>query len=288
MQKRFAVAQLRCMGYSPCVSLAAIQKKKSTGVSVWRVRVGRESFVLKHFLQPEARCEIAYYHLLAAHGVPTLHVLAETEEALLLEDMANPDCPWRLGTDDDLRNPIVAQQLAAWYRALHKAGRTLAQTQTLGGENDCLTRENLRALAENTGTAAAPVWSVLDANLARVQAILRTLPRTLTYNDFDAPNLAVARDGSAALVFDYDNLRTGYVYADIRNVCYCLDDAAKAAFLAAYGVFGAAERVIDEAIAPLVVLHHACGRKNFPAWAEPDVERVLNGDLLWALRRVLG
>ncbi|MDR3313457.1 MAG: aminoglycoside phosphotransferase family protein [Oscillospiraceae bacterium] len=286
MKKSTAKAELRRMGLQRARA-SLIQKKERTGVSVWRVRRGSARYVLKLFSLPESRREIENYRILGAIGVPTLRVLGQSERALLLEDMKSVACPWRLGTEEDLQSPVVARQLAAWYRALHGNGQPAARAQSLYAETDCITRENIRFMQTKTETADAPVWGLIEAHLAQIQAAVAALPRTLTYNDFDVPNLAVAKDGTAALVYDYDNLGCGYAYADIRNVCYCLGEEAKAVFLAAYGDFSSAEAMIDRLADPLTTLFHACNRWNFPSWAQDPLEQIKNGALEQAVTAFL-
>jgi hypothetical protein len=81
-----------------------------------------------------------------------------------------------------------------------------------------------------------------------------SLSRTLTYNDFYYTNLAVRKDGTAALMFDYNLLGKGYVYSDIRNVCSSLGDEAQAAFLAEYGEVDRCEITIDDVVSPIAAL----------------------------------
>jgi len=78
----------------------------------------------------------------------------------------------------------------------------------------------------------------------------------------------VARDGSAALVFDYDLLGKGYVYGDLRNVCSSLGEKAREAFLAAYGPFDEKEIAVDTVVSELIALHYACQKKNPPRYAQ--------------------
>ena len=110
-------------------------------------------------------------------------------------------------------------------------------------ENDALTAENIEAVRARTGEL--PVWRLIEANWGRIRAAIDGARRTLTYNDFYYTNLAVARDGSSALMFDYGLLGKGYAYADIRNVLSSLSPAAGEAFLAGYGPFDAREEQID-------------------------------------------
>jgi len=84
----------------------------------------------------------------------------------------------------------------------------------------------------------------------------------------------VARDKSAALVFDYDLLGKGYVYADIRNVCSSLGKKAKAAFLAAYGDYDESEAAVDKIASELFSLAAACGQEKFPRWAEGALQKI--------------
>jgi len=102
-------------------------------------------------------------------------------------------------------------------------------------------------------------------------------------------NLAVARDRSRALVFDYNFFYKSYVYSDIRNVCLSLgSEEAKAAFLSAYGGFDEREVVVDNVACELSALIIACQRKVFPNWANGGLEKVKDGRLLASVEKLLG
>ena len=98
--------------------------------------------------------------------------------------------------------------------------------------------------------------------------------KTLTYNDFYYTNMVVARDGSAAFMFDYNLLGKGMVVSDLRNVTYSLSPAAKDAFLAAYGPFDPLEEMLDDVVSPVVTLWLACQRQSFPNWAVDALQEV--------------
>lgn len=114
------------------------------------------------------------------------------------------------------------------------------------------------------------------------------LLRTLTYNDFYFTNLVVARDGSTALIFDYNMLGKGYVYSDIRNVCGHLgNEEARAAFLSAYGGYNENEVIVDNVVNLINGLHIACLRKNFPDWVNELLDMVRDGKLSEAVEKLL-
>ena len=86
--------------------------------------------------------------------------------------------------------------------------------------------------------------------------------------------MAVAKDGSAALMFDYNLLGKGYAYADIRNVLSSLSDEAQLAFLDEYGAFDPTQKILDDVVSPVVTLYFACKRDVFPSWAKPLLEEI--------------
>jgi len=182
-------------------------------------------------------------------------------------------------------DPNVARAIAAWYKLLHKVGREFAALHTLTAETDVFTLTNLRVLAEKFPSAT--FWPVLFTHYDTIWAKIAALPQTLAYNDFYHTNLAVARDGAAALMFDYNLAGRGYAYGDVRNVCSSLSPRAQAAFRAAYGATNLAEQTVDSLICDLVGLWTAAQRERFPAWAEPMRERLKNGALLRALEDLL-
>jgi predicted nucleotidyltransferase len=256
------------------------------GVSVWRVEKGSDSVVLKCFDKPEYRREIANYRLLNSLGVPTLKMIAHTDCSILMEDIERGI--YRLGTMEDISNPKIAAKIALWYRTLHENGREYANTNDFIDEYDTLTLDNIMLIQEKTNTGDLAVWRVIEKHFDEIRSAVMNLPRTLVYTDFHCSNLAVTRDGSSALIFDYNFLFKSYVYSDIRNVCGNFYNAqAKTAFLTSYGKFDGREVVVDDVASVLLALITACSRYTFPVWANKLLERVGDGRLSAAVERLI-
>ena len=88
------------------------------------IRVAREwrqgtPYIIKFFQAADFRREIANYRILAALGVLTLKVHAQTSSALLLEDAAHSPL-YRLGTPED-----IAQAMAFLVDAPFITGQVL-------------------------------------------------------------------------------------------------------------------------------------------------------------------
>ena len=137
--------QLSQMGLT-CDQISILQDKD--GITVARVSCGTDSYILKYFQKPEHRREIANYHLLHSLGIPTIKVLAATDSALLLEDLACSPV-YRLGNKEDMDHPAVAGKLAEWYRALHQRGYDYVAEHgnSLYDESDFFTLENIAMIA---------------------------------------------------------------------------------------------------------------------------------------------
>ena len=280
---RFAETELNRMNIA-FSDLSLIRNKD--GVSVWRVTTDIDSYVMKCFDKPEYRREIANYQLLNSLSVPTLKMIAHTDCSLLIEDIERSD--YRLGTSEDMNDPNVAEKIALWYKTLHANGRNYVNTHDFIDEYDSLTFDNLRLIQEKTGTSGLPIWQTIEKHFEQIHSAVMSLPRTLVYTDFYYTNLAVARDGSSALMFDYNFFYKSYVYSDIRNVCWNLGSFdAKTAFLSAYGEFDERETIIDAVACELSSLVIACQRKIFPNWANDGLDKVKDGRLLAAEERLL-
>ncbi|MDD4495404.1 MAG: ElyC/SanA/YdcF family protein, partial [Eubacteriales bacterium] len=280
---RFAESELRRMNIA-FNELSLIRDKD--GVSVWRVIIDTDSYVMKCFDKPEYRREITNYQLLNSLGVPTLKMIALTGCSLVMEDIERSE--YRLGTPDDMNDPNTAEKIALWYRTLHQNGREYANNHDFIDEYDSLTLDNLRLIQEKTGTSGLPVWQVIEKHFDKIRSAVMELPRTLVYTDFYYTNLAVARDGRSALMFDYNFFYKSYVYSDIRNVCSSLGtDEVKSAFQSAYGGFDEREVMVDNVACELSSLVIACQRKDFPNWANDGLEKVKDGRLLAAVEKLL-
>jgi len=281
--QRLAESELQHMGIS-FNSLALIRNKDS--VSVWRVTTASDSYVMKCFDKPEYRREITNYQILSSLGIPTLKVISDTEYSLLIEDIEHS--AYRLGNVEDINNAQTSILIARWYKMLHKKGREFANKNPLYDECDSLTLENIRAIQDKTGTDSLSVWRLIEEHFTQIHNTAMSLPRTLTYNDFHFTNLVVARDGTSALVFDYNMLGKGYVYSDIRNVCGHLgNEDAREAFLSEYGLFDEKEKLVDDVVNLLNGLHTACGRRHFPDWGQELLNMVKAGELQSAVEKLL-
>ena len=281
--ERFARSELQRMNI-PCDTLSLIRDKD--GVSVWRVATADGSAVMKCFDKQEYRREITNYQLLRSLDVPTLRVIAHTDCAIVLEDIEGS--AYRLGTAEDINNPAIAVKIALWYKTLHQKGQKYVNTHDFIDEYDSLTLENLKMVQEKTQTGDLYVWRVIEESFETIRAAVMSLPRTLVNTDFHYSNLAVARDGSSALVFDYNFFFKSYAYSDIRNVCGSFDNEdAKVAFFRTYGAINEDEVSVDDVASVLSALVVACSREIFPKWAKGLLEQVKEGRLLAAVERLL-
>lgn len=238
------------------------------GVIVARVQNGTTSYIIKYFQNDDYKREIKNYQLLKTLNIPTVNVFGFTDSTILMEDVSQNDV-FRLATNEDLNDVVVASKIAKWYKLLHTNSEdfTKENLAELYDETDFITKENIEFIKEKTGTQNLPVWKLINDKFDIIVSKIKSLPRVFTYNDFYYTNLIVAKDKSSAFMFDYNLLGKGYVYSDIRNVCYSLGEDAKNAFLETYGEFDKSEIIVDDVASVLVTLYHACKRKNFPSWA---------------------
>lgn len=281
--EQFALSELQRMNIA-YHSLTLIRDKD--GVSVWRVKNKDSSVVMKCFDKSEYRREIANYQLLKSLGIPTLRCIAHTNCSLILEDIETSQ--YRLAAKEDVSDPKIATQIARWYKSLHHNGREYAKTHSMFDECDAITIENINTIKEKTGTRDLPVWKLIENNFDTIRSSAINLPRTLNYNDFYYTNLVVARDGSSALIFDYNLLGKGYVYSDIRNVCSSLgSDDARKAFLTEYGNFDESEKLVDDVVDSLYSLYIACQREKFPNWANDLLSMLKDGRMLLVVEKLL-
>jgi len=256
-----------------CDSFSILQDKD--GVTVARIVSGKKSYVVKCFQKDEHKREMDNYRLLASLAIPTIRVIASTDSALLLEDM---DCSltYRLGIEEDMSDLVVAHRIAVWYKQLHSQGYgyICQHGESMYDEADFFTLDNIAFIKEKTGTQDATAWVLLEQNYTAINDLLRKTRRTITYNDFYYTNMVVAKDKSAALMFDYNLLGKGYAYTDVRNVLSSLSEEAGKAFLDEYGMFDPVEKALDDVVSVVVTLHLACQRDVFPWWAQSLLDEL--------------
>ena len=90
--------------------------------------------------------------------------------------------------------------------------------------------------------------------------------------------MAVARDRSAACMFDYNLPGKGFASSDLSNVTSSLSKEAGEAFLRAYDrPIDPAERALNDVMSVLVGLIFACQREHFPSWGNACLAELQNG-----------
>ena len=289
------------LGLDPTSITQVKRIHRKHGSRLYRVECGGRSFVLKWFSDPAQDIEVRSYALLEKHGVPTLPVYGQTENALLLEDLAaSPILPtsgqaWRLAEEADVACPETGVAVAEWYRALHAAGREMlahpsGMPDFLGREVDALDPTTVMEIGRKLGLADDPVWKLAADCIERLKQAMRSLPETLNYNDFHWTNLVLSRgqDPSVrAVVYDYHLLGIGLAYSDCRNVVGSLGEQAGSAFWAAYGPVDEREALLDAPTSVLYALSVAVRRPHFPRWADGCLRKAKSGELEKSLRRAL-
>ncbi len=280
---------LRDLGLNPREVRVLAVVARGAGTRLYRMRIEGRTYVLKRFLDQDAR-EPRAYDLLRGLGVPTLPVHDSTPRALLLEDLdASPT--WRLAGERDVAGRGVGRAVAEWYQFLHVAGRALVKRGApdwLRWEWEELTPEGILEVGRALEMEENPVWRFAADHLDALRARAFELPMTLNYNDFHWTNLALSRQPPLrAIVFDYHLLGIGLAWSDVRNVTHSLGPAAREAFLDAYGPTHPEERILDDPLSVLHALQVATARPTFPRWAMPCVARARSGSLLTALERAV-
>ncbi len=262
------------------------------GNRLFRIALEGSSYILKVFGDPDASREVGAYALLKDLGVPTLRVIARTNDALLLEDL-EVSKHLRPAGEDDIGKAEVGVALAAWYRALHDTDSRLWTGQPgpsfLRREIDELTPASILEVASKVRGSDQSKWVTLADNIDRIKNAAMTSAETLTYNDFHWTNLALSRNEKPirAVVFDYHLLGLGLRYSDCRNVTGSLGPDAADAFRSAYGETDPREKTLDDLMAPLYALVEAFRRPRFPSWAEASLELAETEEIHSRLDRVM-
>lgn len=192
--------------------------REKDGVLVARVKQGERSFILKAFADGASLREIENYRILASLGVPTLKLYGAAERSILIEDIeASPVL--RLGREEDMNDPAVVKALASWYRALHEKGAEYVREHGAGmyDEWDLFTLENIGLIGRSLGAECTRAVTRLKERFPEIRVRVDAAPKTLCYNDFYYTNMAVHKDKSAALMFDYNLLGKGCPANDLLN-----------------------------------------------------------------------
>ena len=252
--------------------------REKDGIALLRIKTEKGYFVFKYFENEEFRREIEIYDILNSLDIDTVKVFAMTEKSILMEDITASET-FRLGTKEDLSDPIIAKSLAKWYRNFHFEGYGYIEEngEDFYCENSVITKENLAFVKKKTKTENLFVWKIIEDNFEKIKSAIESERHTFNYNDFYYTNLIVAKDKSKAFMFDYNLFGKGAVSSDISNVCWSLSEEAEKAFLEEYGEIDEKETVIEDVASVLSSLVFACKREEFPDWGNKLLEQIKNG-----------
>lgn len=252
--------------------------RETNGTTVARVPSGENSFVLKYFDDPDFRRETGIYKILNELGIKTIKIFASTDRAILMEDICQSEL-WRLGTEGDMNDPAAARALARWYKELHQKGYgyVAENGEDFYSESAFLTPENIAFTKAKTGTGSLPVWKIVEENFDKIQSLVKSIKKTFNYNDFYYTNLVVAKDKSAAFMYDYNLFGVGPAYSDVGNVLWSLSKEAGGAFIEEYGDYDEREKTIDDVSSVLVSLYFASKRDIFPSWGNELLDELRGG-----------
>ncbi len=284
---------LALLGIRPSEILSAEVLRQRPTHFVFRLRLERGCFVLKWF--PSANpLEPHVYNLLERNHVPTLPLYAVSANALLIEDLENSP-RWRAAAPEDMRRAETGVALALWYRQLHQAGSDAFKQQetmpvAISPWIEKLNEAALRQAGEKLGLAENVGWQMVIQSVEVLKRKARACPQTFNYQDFAAENLALSCEAEKplrAIVYDYDCFSIGMAASDWRNVMASLEGAARTAFAEQYGPVSETERLLDVPLSIFEGLLIASQRAEFPGWARPLIESVLNGELERAVQDAL-
>ena len=252
-------------------SVSLIRSKN--GIHLYRVETSDGFYVLKIFDNDDDRREIENYKLLGKLGVLTLPLVAYTDKAILLPDLEKCD-RFRLGVESDLSDVNVAKALAKWYKKFHSAGTNI-DLHGFYDEMDIISLQNINEVAQLPEIKNNRLRNELQDKFTEIRSKIAAMPHTLVYNDFYWTNFAVSRDGSSAMMFDFNLMGRGYAYGDVRNVLLSLQtEKTKQAFLDEYGLsnINPSEVIADNALAPLCFVLRPDRR-----WSALESFKKLNG-----------
>ena len=249
--------------------------RKKDGISLFQVCRTQAKYVLKIFENLEFTREIDNYHLLHEFGIPTIPLIASSEDAILLEDL-NVSPNLRLASEVDLASLQIATCLAVWYQNLHAIDLDALKLRGLKfySELDYFSLANINELISFLGSKTPPTIVEIKNHFSEISQKLLLTRKCLTYNDFYYTNMAVARDGSYALMFDYNLLGVGFAAMDLNNVTSSLSEEAGRAFLEAYGQIDSMETRLNEIVSPIIGLVMGMNRKSLPKWFFEELEEL--------------
>lgn len=270
LENSILISELKRMNINP-TSIEFIRNKD--GVHTYVVSENEKHYFLKYFEKLEYRREITNYKILRDLNIPTISLVGFTDSSLLLEDINYSK--YRLCTEEDLQNNLIIKLISKWYKKLHINGHNYSHKNNLYSELDLFSRENLKFLLDNNDIKQTPILEVIYKKYEFFKNHINSLETTLTYNDFHYSNIAVARDMSSVIIFDYNFLGRGCISSDISNVLWQLkNNELKCIFLDEYGEINQSERAIIDIVNPIIGLFIAFQKINFPSWGNQLIETL--------------
>ena len=229
-------------------SYQVIQEKDTIEVS--RIFCKNESYVLKLFHSKKYIKELYYYDILQKLDIPTLKIISRTNCSFLLEDIENSD--YRLCTIEDYKNPQYVQEIAKWFKILHNNGKN-ADFSLFGNDLADFTKERLLFIKSNFDVNNSTIDFYIS-NYEKIMEVINTFPLTILHNDCGYNNSVIKKDGSEAIMFDYNYTVCGNAYSEIREFILNFDNEMKDLFLFEYGEVNKREKKLYDVLHILLKL----------------------------------
>ncbi|NLM06251.1 MAG: hypothetical protein GX219_04950 [Tissierellia bacterium] len=115
------------------------------GIFVYRLSNGNETVIIKYFEKEEFKRELMCYQKLKDANMPTIPIIGQTDNAIVMEDLSNSN-KYRLANEEDLLEKSIIESLAQWYKKLHSIKLTDEEKNNFYSEFKLLTIENIEKI----------------------------------------------------------------------------------------------------------------------------------------------
>ncbi|MBI9010996.1 MAG: phosphotransferase [Clostridiales bacterium] len=250
------------------------------GVHVYEVLKEGKKYYLKYFEKKSDAKEILCYQALLRTEIPIIKFYETTENSILLEDMTI-NHEYRIGCEDDFRNPKAIKSVAKWFKQLHALSYDKTVNFDFLSEDDVeFKQDEITLCYEQYGND--DFFNLLLSVRIQFNDYLKKSDKILSHGDFYYKNFFVNRTDNEVVMFDFNYMKKGLLSEELSLIRRNLRNRSKESeevFIKEYGDYDEVEYEIYSIYRHVSCLLGALSIENFPNWAVESKELLDAGIL---------
>lgn len=235
----------------------------SVSDEVWTLKCycKNKEYIIRFYNSLDGDKIASKYLVMEKFGIDNINHIVENNMVIFEQ---NED-EYREVFENDLKDENVIKSLANWYKRLHSIENFGLKA------DDNFTKENILEISENFGLKKNESLVYIYNNFDNIKLKLSRLDKVVVLDCFSLEHLRISGFSKSVIVSNFDCLKIGNRYKDLRLIFNCLDEKSKNIFLSVYGKINEEEILLDRVYNVVVTLYLATREKEFPDWAKESL-----------------